>query len=91
VTRKRLRLLTRLNVPQGTESYTNIVVTRTLVLLEKRNSAVKHSVYFVKRYSPGHVSAAGDDLIVVQEPATAEVASVTGQLAAHANVAFSSF
>ena len=36
---------------------------------------------------PGHVAGAGDDLVVVQEPAARQVAVVAGQLAADADVA----
>lgn len=42
-------------------------------------------------YIPGHVSAAGNDLIVVQKPATAEVAGVARQFAAHADIALAGF
>ena len=38
---------------------------------------------------PGHVSAAGNDLIVVQKPTTAEVAGVARQFPADADIAFS--
>ena len=40
---------------------------------------------------PGHVSAAGYDLIVVQKSATTEVAGVARQFPAHADVAFAGF
>ena len=42
-------------------------------------------------YIPSHVSAAGHDLIVVQKPATTEVAGVARQFPAHADVAFAGF
>ena len=42
-------------------------------------------------FIPGHVSAAGYDLIVVQKPATTEVAGVARQFPTHTDVAFASF
>ena len=50
-----------------------------------REAIVRSTVRYV--CSPGHVSAAGDDLVVVEEPAAAQVAGVAGQLAADAHVA----
>jgi hypothetical protein len=40
---------------------------------------------------PSHVSAAGDNLVIVEEPTTTEIACVAGQLSAYAHVSLPRF
>ena len=46
---------------------------------------------YVVNNLPGHISTAGDDLIVVQKATTAQVTGVPWQLPAHSNVALAGF
>ena len=51
----------------------------------------KHGKKFVSENIPGHISRAGNNLVVVKEAATWQVSIVSRQLTAHTNIAFSSF
>jgi hypothetical protein len=44
----------------------------------------------VDRSLPSHVSAAGDDLVVIEESATTEISGVAGKFSADSNVALAS-
>ena len=43
-----------------------------------------------KRYRPGHVSGAGNNLVVIKEPTARQIAVVSRQFTAHSYVALTS-
>ena len=65
-----------------TTSWTYSTVETSLVSIAHNNA---HETIPCRVDLPSHVPTAGENLIVVEEPAAAEIAGVAGQLARHAH------
>lgn len=59
--------------------------------MEKKSIAAIFDNNLFKRYVPGHVTGARDDLVVIVKSAAGQVAGVTWQLPAHPHITFPSF